>query len=1673
MSRFTGILLGTLIVLALGAITVANAAVAYEAILEWNGPYFKIINNATVDQKVNTPVADIPFVQPYAVAAREHNAVNKRDVVYVADSGHNRVQAFEVNAGYYNDNTFDWTEPAVGIDDFDNNEIRLHEYHGTATDAQWVVPGSESVIIGGEAWARVADVTLFAPADKVYSIDYSAANGPIIRVPDLSLTTASTISLRYALSNYQGTDVVGGIHIFGAGDVDYGVDNGLLGGAGTKTLAEIDETVTNGPSTWGVIRSIAAIASETPNTSDDIFLIDAVDATEQLFSYNVTSDGTVAAIEEYDDVLTTPYDVAVGNCTPGNLVTVAASATISNDTGPFEGVAPGTITIVPGDEDLVTGHTYSVVYTDNTKTVTITDVNTGLPVVTGASIVAVGATATINADTGPFEGAAPGNLNVNVSANVTGHAYSIAYTRATHTMVITDQTTLGTVTSTLATAELSANTGVFDLSTVSVVTPASVVDDTYTIVFNLVAGTVVITALDASEEYNGLFVDLPSPLTFHGVTLTRKAVAPLGNSTTTLITHAGAAANPYLGVPGLSLPYNVPTPTAAGGAVVTTVITTVHEVTDDIANPYLGIPGLSLADNDVSPVGSGNVTATITTVAEVTASATTEIQAAAGLGAVVLPVSAASVRDASQVTGHVYTVNGAGGNIVITDVTTGQVLVSSTLFANVASPCLAIPGITFTLAAGATTSTLTTVKEVTDRYLFVADTGNDRIKVVAASDDVVDATDDWLPGDIHEDMVVQPGAAVGATANLDYFYTTPALVGPATTIPEDYAVYTLAFPIKEGTLEGIQMPADAAAALVPNWTRVDDLVTAGPTDQVYTVDWTTGKITFGDGVHGEIPPAASTFEFEYTTTPDVLRYGSSGTGPGRFSAPRGIAARWNASLGVFDVYVADTGNNRIQKLAFTPANATLNLPARMDFVCEWNVASTATDLLNNPVDIAVMVDGSTPALCYLAVADQGNDRVVTYEDVAATSGGGSAAPTWDAVSGALGNNLGLYTQVDGVCFLPNGNDLDLYVCDGQRGVVTKYEESIAPTIELSLGNLAPPFDPCRPQSSSYVFTVVTTNPPVGGTIEFWYGTEATFDEATAKLCFPADSIQATATTATWIFADTPGGAPADRSIATGGYYLFARMKDSSGILVASDASTGTGDNDLLCMDSTLLPGFRGVDRIDGDRTLYLQNGLERVVDLTLAFPENIIGVAIGGAFPDSIIEVTAIDPGNGWDGTNYINTIFNQGFSVAPNPGTFLVNTSITGSPLGLSIGATSVFTMAEMTVKSKTDVLSPTRRFLDGTITILKANSGMVDNLGASPAAELWTTRNVNLRWGYLGDLATSGIGADSTLPNLVVDPDGLINFEDQMVLTLGWNGVNNVQDRIADIGPTEGTVPNLRPIPDGKWNVDDLLAFTVMYSWAADAGYYKDASGLLRTNEPRPVALGAPVLGAAAVRSVSVLGMPKAGEFMTVDLNVDGVRDLSGALINVGFDPARLELVSVENGGFLDGKSGSLFFKKSGQGWLEVSTTRLDQERPGVSGGGTVARATFRILDENAGDLSVQYDLRSATGKVLGRGTSQAGAYTGGAVGFQLYAAHPNPTRGSANIVYSVPTATNLSLNVYDVTGRQVRSLFSGRREAGYHVAPFDGRDDAGNSLAGGIYFYRLQANGKTATQKLTLSR
>jgi hypothetical protein len=88
-------------------------------------------------------------------------------------------------------------------------------------------------------------------------------------------------------------------------------------------------------------------------------------------------------------------------------------------------------------------------------------------------------------------------------------------------------------------------------------------------------------------------------------------------------------------------------------------------------------------------------------------------------------------------------------------------------------------------------------------------------------------------------------------------------------------------------------------------------------------------------------------------------------------------------------------------------------------------------------------------------------------------------------------------------------------------------------------------------------------------------------------------------------------------------------------------------------------------------------------------------------------------------------------------------------------------------------------------------------------------------------------------------------------------------------------------------------------------------------------------------------------------------------------------------------------------------------------------------------------------------------------------LHANVPNPFNPSTAIAYDLPQRSLVTLDIYDASGRKVRRLAGGLLEAGSHRAIWDGRDEAGGSAPGGVYFAQLQAAGETRTRKLVLLR
>jgi hypothetical protein len=79
---------------------------------------------------------------------------------------------------------------------------------------------------------------------------------------------------------------------------------------------------------------------------------------------------------------------------------------------------------------------------------------------------------------------------------------------------------------------------------------------------------------------------------------------------------------------------------------------------------------------------------------------------------------------------------------------------------------------------------------------------------------------------------------------------------------------------------------------------------------------------------------------------------------------------------------------------------------------------------------------------------------------------------------------------------------------------------------------------------------------------------------------------------------------------------------------------------------------------------------------------------------------------------------------------------------------------------------------------------------------------------------------------------------------------------------------------------------------------------------------------------------------------------------------------------------------------------------------------------------------------------------------VRFELSQNYPNPFNPTTVITYALPAASNISLRIYDIVGREVRTLVDEVQPAGYKTVEWDSKNKVGIRVASGVYFYRLEA-------------
>jgi hypothetical protein len=127
------------------------------------------------------------------------------------------------------------------------------------------------------------------------------------------------------------------------------------------------------------------------------------------------------------------------------------------------------------------------------------------------------------------------------------------------------------------------------------------------------------------------------------------------------------------------------------------------------------------------------------------------------------------------------------------------------------------------------------------------------------------------------------------------------------------------------------------------------------------------------------------------------------------------------------------------------------------------------------------------------------------------------------------------------------------------------------------------------------------------------------------------------------------------------------------------------------------------------------------------------------------------------------------------------------------------------------------------------------------------------------------------------------------------------------------------------------------------------------------------------------------------------------------------------------------------------------------------------YKLLT-NSPDTEGNIQLKKALKKLIEIGEQQLPTET------NLLQNYPNPFNPETWIPFSISERTHVVIKIYSITGQLIRILDLGVKDPGKYVsrdraAYWDGRNDDGDEVASGVYFYRLHAGDYVSTKKMVV--
>ena len=273
----------------------------------------------------------------------------------------------------------------------------------------------------------------------------------------------------------------------------------------------------------------------------------------------------------------------------------------------------------------------------------------------------------------------------------------------------------------------------------------------------------------------------------------------------------------------------------------------------------------------------------------------------------------------------------------------------------------------------------------------------------------------------------------------------------------------------------------------------------------------------------------------------------------------------------------------------------------------------------------------------------------------------------------------------------------------------------------------------------------------------------------------------------------------------------------------------------------------------------------------------------------------------------------------------------------------------------------------------------------------------------------------------------DWVIDFEDYAYFISNYPGV--------DIAPVTGSAPYFFPNFDGISDTNDLAMFESMWNWSINEN-------------------------GRTVPNYALIGNPPYLRILNGQLIVRFPQNASTAQFYFEYDTEKY-LIDYLSSNLNNNVVLTANDQEDGIIQVEAADFRPDRSTP------LEMAFSFQNLTDTYEFMRVSYSSYNKSNQLVSEGYNliQTAPST-----YRLSQSYPNPfSEGGTTIEFDMPVTENITMVVLDVRGRVVRTLIDKEQRFGYQSVVWDAKNDDGDDVSSGVYFYQIRSSNFNAVGKL----